>query len=196
VATRDPAVLSGLAVIPAAAGWTAIRLARTRSALADVLPLDLAARAICECYQHLGELTADAAASLDIEPRSDGYLRCYLNSATPAESDTFSRALDDVLCPADFPRYLVSRLVPGDGVAQPLGRVLRRRPPFERRWVAVPADLGRTRARADAYWRAWQRWLGPAELQFTQRSKAGQDAAAQASAQQPEYLASTRTVWV
>jgi superfamily II DNA or RNA helicase len=196
VATRDPAVLSGLAVIPAAAGWTAIRLARTRSALADVLPLDLAARAICECYQHLGELTADAAASLDIEPRSDGYLRCYLNSATPAESDTFSRALDDVLCPADFPRYLVSRLVPGDGVAQPLGRVLRRRPPFERRWVAVPADLGRTRARADAYWHAWQRWLGPAELQFTQRSKAGQDAAAQASAQQPEYLASTRTVWV
>jgi superfamily II DNA or RNA helicase len=195
-ATGDAAVLTGLVLIPTAAGWAALRLARTRSVLPDALPLDLTARAICDCYQGLGELTAAAAASLAIEPRSAGYLRCFLRSATPAENDRFSQALDDLLCPADFPRYLVSRLVPGGGIARPLARALIRRPPFERRWAAVPADLGRTKQRAEAYLQAWQRWLGPAELQFTQRSEAGRDAAAQAGAQQPDYTTSTRTVWV
>lgn len=195
-ATGEAAALGGLVLIPAAAGWAAVRLARTRSQLADVMPLDLVARAICECYLGLGEMTGEAAASLAIEPRSAGYLRCFLRAAAPAENATFTRALDDVLCPPDFPRYLVSRLVPGHSLARPLARILLRRPPFDRRWVAVPTDLGRTRQRAEAYVHAWQRWLGPAELQFTQRSLAGRDAAAQAGAQQADYTTSTRTVWV
>ena len=195
-ATGDPALLASLVLIPAAVGWAAVRLARTRSELAEALPLDLVARAICECYQGLGEMTEAAAGSLAIEPRSAGYLRCFLRSASPAENAIFSKALDDALCPADFPRYLVSRLVPEGGLGRPLARVLARRPPFGRRWVAVPADLGRTRQRAEAYLHAWQRWLGPAELQFTQRSQAGREAAAQAGAEQPEYTTTTRTVWV
>lgn len=84
----------------------------------------------------------------------------------------------------------------GRSVVGPLARVLTFRPAFDRRWVAVPADLGRSRQRAEAYLEAWRRWLGPAELQFTQRSVAGREAAAQACAAQLDYSTSKRTVWV
>ncbi len=70
-------------------------------------------RAICDAYRQLGQLSEQAASSLTIEPRAAGYLRCFLAAATPAENDLFAVALDDVLCPPGFPRYLVSRLVPG-----------------------------------------------------------------------------------
>jgi hypothetical protein len=166
--------------------------------LADALPLDLVAGAICAAYRELGELTEQAAGSLAIEPRAAGYLRCYLRSATTPESERFTRALDGALAPAAFPRYLISRLVPGTGSGRwrPLARVLSRRPPFDRRWVAVPEDLGRSKQRAEAYARAWRRWLGPAELQFTQRSLAGREAVAGANAQRSDYQTSSRRIWV
>jgi hypothetical protein len=99
--------------------------------------------------------------------------------------------------PAAFPRYLVSRLVPGNrsaGVA--LLRTLRFRRPFEHRWFAVPADLGRHKERARAFARAWRRWLGPGGLVFTQRTEAGRDAPAVAGSQAPDYEASKRRVWL
>lgn len=74
--------------------------------------------------------------------------------------------------------------------------MLTRRPPFRRRWVAVPEDLGRAKKRAEAYQRAWQRWLGPAELQFTQRTPEGKAAAATAGAQAADYQTAARRIWV
>jgi superfamily II DNA or RNA helicase len=197
VATGDPAVLAGLAAVAGLLGWAGWRLARMRQLLAGTLPLDLVARAICDAYVELGELTEQAAASLAIEPRASGYLRCYLPAATAPESLRFTSALDGALAPAAVPRYLISRLVPdGGGGLRPLARVLARRPPFRRRWVVVPDDLGRVKKRAEAYARAWQRWLGPAELQFTQRSPEGRAAAATASAQAADYQTSSRRIWV
>ncbi len=197
IAVNVIALIAGLAVLALATGWAAARLARTRRELADALPLDLVGRVICESYLRLGQMTAEAARSLTIEPRASGYLRCYLQAATPAENDLFAAALDEVLCPTGFPRYLVSRLVPDvSGGGQALARVMMRKPPFGHRWVAVPSDLGKAKQRAEAYHAAWSRWLGPAELQFTQRSQAGRDAAAQASAEQSGYSTSRRNVWV
>ncbi len=197
IAVSLPGAATGLVVVVAAAGWAARRLARTRRGLADALPLDLVARAICDCYTRLGQLSTDAAGSLTIEPRAAGYLRVFLSAATAAENDRFSVALDDVLSPADFPRYLVSRLVPGgSGSGRSLVRVARGKRPFDRRWAAVPSDLGRSKQRAEAYHEAWTRWLGPAELQFTQRSQAGREASAQASAEQADYYTTKRQVWV
>jgi superfamily II DNA or RNA helicase len=195
--TGDPAVLAGLVTLPAAAGWAGLRLDRTQRTLGDALPLDLVAHAICDAYQDLGELTGPAAASLAIEPRASGYLRCYLRDASPAENEVFTRSLDGALSPVEFPRYLISRLVPSGSALRPLARALRRQPPFERRWVAVPDDLGRTKKRAEAYAVAWRRWLGPGDLQFTQRSAAGRDAAAGASAQRgDDYQTAARRIWV
>jgi hypothetical protein len=124
-------------------------------------------------------------------------MRCFLRSATPAESERFVRALDSALSPVEFPRYLVSRLVadPPRSRGALLARALTRRPPFARRWVAVPDDFGRRKERAEAFARAWRRWLGPTELRFTQRSAAGKEALAAANAQAAEYETSTRRVW-
>jgi superfamily II DNA or RNA helicase len=194
----QPAWLAYLAVAAAPAGLAGLRLARAQRWLDDALPLDLVAHAICDAYRDLGELTEQAAASLAIEPRASGYLRCYLRAATAEESARFTSALDGALAPDDFPRYLISRLVPARGrnPLRPLGRLLARKPPFDRRWVAVPDDFGRTRQRAEAYAQAWRRWLGPAELQFTQRTQAGRQAAADAEAQRSDYQTSSRRIWV
>jgi hypothetical protein len=88
----------------------------------------------------------------------------------------------------------VSRLLPGPG--RPLLRLLAGRQPFPRRWEAVPSDLGRRKDRAEAFARAWRRWLGPSELLFTHRSEAGRDALALAGSQPVDYETSARRVWV
>jgi superfamily II DNA or RNA helicase len=196
--SRDPLALAGLAALPAGFGLAGLRLARTSRNISDVLPLELVAHAICDAYRELGELSEQAAGSLAIEPRASGYLRCYLRAASGKESERFSRALDQALAPSGFPRYLISRLVPGGrhGALSPLGRLLIRRPPFGRLWVAVPDDLGRTKQRAETYARCWERWLGPSELQFTQRSAAGRQAVAGIAAQTADYQTSSRRIWV
>jgi len=197
-AVAEPRATVGAAVVPAALAWAARRLARMRRELSEPLPLDLAARAICDAYVELGELSPAAAGSLAIEPRASAYLRCFLGAATTDESERFVRALDAAASPVAAPRYLVSRLVPAParGRLSLLGRVLVRRPPFERRWVAVPDDFGRNKERAEAFVCAWERWIGPTELVFTQRSAQGREALAEAQAQAEEYETSARRVWV
>jgi superfamily II DNA or RNA helicase len=195
--THDPLALVALVGVPAALGWAVRRLGRTQTELADAMPLDLVAHAICDAYRELGELTIDAAGSLAIEPRASGFLRCFLRSATPEESERFVEALNSALSPVEFLRYIVSRLVanPRRSSLALLARALRRQPPFEQRWVAVPDDFGRRKARAEVFARAWRRWLGPSELRFTQRTAQGKEALAAASAQAAEYETSMRRVW-
>jgi hypothetical protein len=106
--------------------------------------------------------------------------------------------LDAVLGPIERPRYLVSRLVaPPDAGPLALLRIAagdRRR--LATTWHAVPDDLGRRKERAEALATAWQRWLGPAQLRFTQRDAAGREALAQAAAQEWSYDTQRRDVWV
>ena len=193
----DPVALLGLAAAPAGLAWAAARLRRARDGLPAALPLDLAARAVAEAHVELGELSAAAAASLSLEPRASGYLRCRLIDASPAESARFTAALEEVLAPVATPRYLVSRLVgdPGTGAAALVLRRLLRRPAFALAWHAVPEDLGRRKDRAEAFARAWRRWVGPGELVFTQRSEAGRAVLAEAAAQGSVYEALRRDVW-
>ena len=75
-------------------------------------------------------------------------------------------------------------------------RMLAGRRPFPLRWEAVPGDLGRRKDRAEAFARAWRRWLGPSELLFTHRTEAGRDALALAGSQPVDYETSPRRVWV
>jgi hypothetical protein len=197
VATGQAAALAGLALVPGALAWACARLARVRRELQQTLPLDLASFAVRDAYAELGELADDSASSLAIEPRASGYLRVWLERATPEEAARYTAALDEVVGSVAFPRYLVSRLVPGR--RHPLGALLRSmtfRPPFDQVWGPVPADLGRRKERAEAFALAWRRWLGPSELRFTQRSEAGREALAAASAQAPDYETRTRRVWL
>jgi hypothetical protein len=190
------AVLGPLGAI-ASAVWAYRRLTRTQAELTDVVPLDRAAHAIRDAYLALGELSEEAAASLAIEPRASGYLRVWLRHASPEESERFSRALGEVLQPEGFPRYVVSRLVPGHRPALALlARAATFRPPFEHRWEPVPSDLGTHKNRAEAYGAAWRRWLGPSELLFTQRAEEGRQALAAAGAQAAQWDVRQRQIWL
>ncbi len=195
--TAEPVAFAGLTLVPAGFAWALARLTQTRRELQDALPLDLAAYAVRDAYLELGQISEQAAASLEIEPRASGYLRVWLKNASAEEAARFTTALNDVVDPPAFPRYLVSRLVPGgQSVLGALWRVLLARQPFEKRWVAVPADLGRHKDRAEVFARAWRHWLGPSEIRFTQRSDSGKDALAEASAQAADYDARVRRVWL
>jgi hypothetical protein len=198
VAASLPALLGGLALAPAGLAWAAVRLGRARRRLPLVLPLDAAARAVADAYLELGELSAEAAASLTIEPRAAGYLRCELTAATPEEGKRFAAALDELVGVSDAPRYLVSRPLadPSRGAPALLGRVLRRRPPFDERLHPVPADLARNKERAETFARAWRKQLGPSRLVFTQRSDEGREARAEAASADGGYETLVRDVWV
>ncbi|MEZ5099133.1 MAG: hypothetical protein R3C15_04895 [Thermoleophilia bacterium] len=193
-----PPGLALACVVPVALGWASARPSAGPGASSPVAaPLDRLARAVAEGLVAVEAIRPEAAGSLRREPRSSGYLRCWLAAATAAESDAFAAALDEALATVDAPRYLVSRLVapPGRGGVALLARLLARRPPFTLAWHAVPAELGRRKERAEAYADAWRRWLGPAELVFTQRDEAGRQALAEAAAgaQGPETL--RRRIW-
>jgi hypothetical protein len=190
--------LVGLGVAVLALGWAALRLRAARERLPLVLPLDRAARAVIDAYRDLGELSEAAAGSLEIEPRTSGYLRILLTEATPEESERFAAALDELAGTSEAPRYLVTRPLPDPGASAVtlLGRVLTRRPPFPSRHHPVPADLARRKERAEAFARAWQRHLGPGTLVFTQRSDEGRRARAEAAADDGGYETLVRDVWV
>jgi hypothetical protein len=193
--------LAGLAVAGGGLGWAALRLRRASRRLPLVLPLDRAARAVVDAYRELGELSDAAAASLVIEPRASGYLRCVLTEATPEESARFADALDELAGVSAAPRYLVARPLPdpGAGAVALLARVLVRRPPFPVRHHPVPADLARRKDRAEAFARAWRRHLGPSGLLFTQRSMSSHPprrARAEAAAEDGGYETLVRDVWV
>jgi hypothetical protein len=198
LATATPLELAGLALAPAGLGWAAFRLRSAKKRLPLVLPLDAAARAVADAYRELGELSPEAAASLRIEPRAAGYLRCELSQATPAEGRRFAAALDEVVGVSDALRYLVSRPLadPRRGAFSLLGRVLARKPPFDERLHPVPKDLARNKERAEAFARAWRRHVGPGRLVFTQRSDEGRDARAEAASADGGYETLVRDVWV
>ena len=193
-----PVALAGLALAPAGAVWAATRLARARRRLPVVLPLDVAAESVVEAYRELGELSEAAAASLRIEPRASGYLRCVLTEASPEESVRFAAALEELTGVSENPRYLVGRPLPdpGVGTAALLGRVLTRRPPFPERLHPVPRDLARRKDRAEAFARAWRRRMGPGRLVFAQRSEEGRRARAEAAGEDGGYDTLVREVWV
>ena len=175
-----------------------MRLRAAKQRLPLVLPLDGAARAVAEAYRELGELSPEAAASLTIEPRAAGYLRCELSAATPVEGKRFATALDELVGVSDAPRYLVSRPLadPRRGALGLLGRVLTRRAPFDERLHPVPADLARNKERAEVFARAWRRHVGPGRLVFTQRSEEGREARAEAASADGGYETLVRDVWV
>ncbi|MGI8779289.1 MAG: hypothetical protein ACR2L8_03785, partial [Solirubrobacteraceae bacterium] len=170
---------------------------RTAALLPPAAPLDRIARAVCDAYVALGELRPEAAASLAFEPRASGYLRCRLRTATPDESARVTAALDALLGPVERPRYLLSRLVapPHLSRAGLLRLSAGSRARLSAAWHAVPDDLGRRKERAEALASAWRRWLGPAELRFTQRDELGRTALAEAAAQEWSYDTQRREVW-
>jgi hypothetical protein len=193
-----PVLLAGIALAPIGLGVAAFRLGRAKKRMPLVLPLDSAARAVADGYKELGELSAEAAGSLEIEPRASGFLRCELKGASPDEARRFAAALEQLMGVSDAPRSLVGRPLPNPsvGAGAMLGRVLTRKPPFDERLHPVPADLARNKERAEAFARAWRKHVGPGRLVFTQRTEEGREARAEAASEDGGYEVLLRNIWV
>ena len=93
-----------------------------------------------------GESGSDLSDAVVVAPDSDGVWRAQLLVADGDLAGEFAAALEQVLAPIDWPRYLVSRDLP-DRRAQI--------------WHAVPAFAGVNRQRADRF-HAVGSALGPA----------------------------------
>ena len=181
----------GCAVAAGGLGWAALRLRRASRRLPIVLPLDRAARAVVDAYRELGELSDAAAASLEIEPRASGYLRCVLTEATPEESARFADALDELAGVSDAPRYLVARPLPEPGAG-----ALHAARPRARAAAAVPGPpppgAGRPRAPQGAR-RGVRARLAPAPRPVPGwSSRSGPRRAAARAPRRPPRTAATR----
>jgi superfamily II DNA or RNA helicase len=188
--------------LPAAAaaatgGWRQASTRRRRCP--PELELDRVAWAVLDAYAELGEIAGPAAASLAFAPRSGGYLRAVLDAGSAAENDRFSRSLAEALDAAGNHRYVISRPVAaaGGGDWRRLARAMLGRERLVTVWHPVPSDFGRHKTRAEAYARAWRRWVSPgAELCFTQGDDTGRRRLLEAIAAPVVWEANRRTLWV
>jgi hypothetical protein len=192
-----PLALLAVAALPAAGAWAAARLEGDAALHPVRPPLERIAPAVAGAYVALDELRPAAAASLAVEPRSSGFLRCRLREATPQESERFAAALEQALEGGRTARWLHTRrvAVPVPGRWTRLGRALTRRPVFDDLWTAVPDDLATHRDRAEAYAAAWRRNVGPTTQLFAHRGE-GRDARAAAEARSADFDVQQRELWV
>jgi len=118
---------------------------------------------------HGSGLASVGAEALRVQAGRDGWLTCTLDAA-PDEAARFAAALEELLAPLSGSRWFVSRLV----LPAPAGTADRRRlaraaalgRPVEAAvaWHAVPAELGRNKARVAVFEAAWWRHAGPGRL--------------------------------
>lgn len=160
------------AVLTAAvAGWRyRTQLAALRDAPADgqTASVRQLAAAVADAL-HAAGLVPTGAAAVRVQGGSGGWLTCTLD--VPArESAVFAACLEELLAPLGEPRWLVSRLVlPAPAAAKDRRRLARAAAlsrPVEAAvaWHAVPAELGRNKARVEQFETAWWRHVGPGRL--------------------------------
>jgi hypothetical protein len=114
-------------------------------------------------------LSPRGADAVRVERGDDGERRCTLTGVEPGVSATFAAALAEAVSPVASPRYVVPRWVltgPVDnteGVLAARGRLRADREV----WHGVPSVLGGTEARAQAFARAWDHWVGGGKAVYT-----------------------------
>jgi superfamily II DNA or RNA helicase len=134
---------------------------------------DLAA-ALADALRDAQCIAPDLGAhAVRVAPQADGYHRCYLDGATADESALFAGALDELLAPLARPRYLIPRDVAPERPSSALSAAA-----LALRWAvggrigdrvvyhAVPDALAGSRARVDAFERAWHRHVSQGRALF------------------------------
>ena len=124
------------------------------------------ARAVADGLHDVGDSPVGSD-SVRVEPSSSGHYRVWLDCDDRQVTRVFAEALDEVLAPLGSPRYVIPRFV----VPTPQSRsdqrrfawaqIWRRPIEVEVVWHAVPTTSGSHRHRADAFARAWNRWVSP-----------------------------------
>jgi hypothetical protein len=173
VAAAGPDLLGlagGLALFGGGGAWLSwsLQQAVTRAQPSDALE-DFAA-AVAEALAATGGIAPELGpANVRIVVQEDGQYRCFLDAATTEESARFAEALDQLLSPLASPRYIIPRYV----IAQPSSffasaRLALRLSTGTKRgstvvYHAVPDWLAANRERADAFARAWNRYVSAGE---------------------------------
>jgi len=127
-----------------------------------------AACALADALHAVG-LTSTGAAGVDWHLDSSGQLRLILDPGAGGtdQSELFATALAEMVAPIGAPRYLVPRYV-DDGVST-LERLLPLSTyrPDRVVWHPVPSVLGARAELAQAFARAWTRWVGGGPAVYT-----------------------------
>lgn len=153
LAAQAPGPLAvAVALAGAGVGWVvhaAARRIRTRRIAADLGAdgmLMAFGRAVAEA------MAAGWADRVEVHPEVSGNWAVRLARCPAADSGRFATALEQILAPVDFPRYIVSR------------RLGSRRAVM---WHAVPDAFGVNKQAAAAYLAQWHRFVSRGELLYT-----------------------------
>ncbi len=145
-----------------------LRALRRLPADGDTAGVVQLARAVADALRATGGTSA-ASEAVRVVSRPGGWLAVELD-APPEQSLLFATCLDELVSPLGAPGWLVSRLVlPSPAAAADRRRLARARAvgrPVEAAvaWHAVPAWLGRSKAKVAAFDTAWREHVGAGRL--------------------------------
>jgi hypothetical protein len=142
------------------------------------------------------------AGNVRIAAQPDGYYRCSLDRASADDARAFAVALDEVLAPLWDPRAIIARRVADAprGIPGVLGVVVRRAlgrgPGPLVVYHAVPEALAGTRAKLEAFERAWSHWVSPGSRALRRDDPRAQAVLALRAGDDPFRLETQmRTLW-
>lgn len=158
---------------------------------------DLAAMgcALAEALHATG-LVSRAAEAVELTADADGAYRVSLSGVPEAESACFAAAFDELVSPLADPRYVIPRYLVNDRSLRAAARYASGRPGTnDLVYHAVPAVLGENRKRADAFGRAWSRWVSVAEVIYTRNPEGAGILVASAGVSPTDSTTALRTTW-
>jgi len=158
--------------------------------------------AVAEALAATGGIAPELGpANVRVVVQEDGQYRCFLDGATTEESARFAEALDQLLSSLAAPRYIIPRYV----VSQPTSLLqaatlaLRLSTGSKRGstvvYHAVPDWLATNRERADAFARAWQRYVSAGEPLYWKDPTAQAIVAAQRGDDPFDVTTQMRVLW-
>jgi superfamily II DNA or RNA helicase len=147
-----PTVGTGAMVIAGAGlGWLVeatagrVRASRIAARLGDDGMLMAFGRAVADA------MTVGLAKQVRVDPDATGEWSVRLDGASAEQSSAFGEAVEQVLSPVDFPRYLISRRAGGRAVM----------------WHAVPDAFGVNKTNAARFAEQWFTYVSRGELLYT-----------------------------
>ncbi|MFI6902236.1 DEAD/DEAH box helicase family protein [Nonomuraea sp. NPDC050394] len=200
VADALPLALPGGLPLGAAA-FLLVRRARRATAgqaalreVAELFDLPAIACAVADALHAAGRVP-EGARAVHVEPDGAGAYWIELRGVPEAASRRFSLALDEVLTAPVAPRYLVPRYLVEPGRRQ--GRALMAGRPEPNAVVhhAVPEALGERRKDAQAFAKAWNRWVSLGEPVYTRSPEGAGILAAQAGGSPLDVATALRVTW-
>lgn len=180
VAGQSPAPLVAVAALGGAglgwlgsAGWQQWRVRRTAASVGVDGMLLAFGRTVAESLQSGG------ADSVDVIPDAEGQWRLVWHG--PDQQGSFAEAIEQLLAPVDFPRYLVSR------------RLGTRRAVM---WHAVPDVFGVNKVAAHAFLAQWHRYVSRGQVLYTGSAEGAGVAEAVRGANPLDVSSALYTEWV